>query len=115
RLEAWPDAVAVLQLSDGGPGVLYRLKRTPSYTLRGEAEGVRADVQHIALKNVRPAEGGTLLLSRHYQAGMEATAGGLPREREMDASDLVPLVRLRLNAPAARVILTWDGHAGGGQ
>lgn len=110
RLEKWPAAHPVTSLSDEGrPGQLFRLERTLTYTLRGEAEVVSADAQHIALKNVRPADDGVVVLSMHYQAGMRAAPAGVQIEREIDPIDLVPFLRLRLTGPAARVLLTWDG------
>src|SRR5262249_18819050 len=110
RFRAWKAAAPVADLHDQGPGCLFRLERPASFTLRGQARWLYADCQHIALGDVVPDEGGEVVLSLHYQAGMEASPQRVQVERELDPDDPIPFVRLRLPGPVARVTLTWEGR-----
>lgn len=107
RFQTWPGAEKLVGLRDGGDGVLFRVKRTPTYTLQGQAELLHADRQYITLGNVTP-ENGVVVLSLHYQNGMVASPSRVVVEREPSGADLIDFVRLRLAEPAARVTITWD-------
>ncbi|HZT79789.1 MAG TPA: hypothetical protein VFA26_06195, partial [Gemmataceae bacterium] len=107
RFRAWKRAEAVATLSDGGPGCLFAVRRPLSYALKGEARLVQADGERIALSDLVP-EGGEIILSLHYQAGLRATPGRVLVERELDPYDPIAFVRLRVAGPVPRVSLTWD-------
>jgi len=68
---------------------------------------VTADRNSISLSDVVP-EHGDVVLSFHYHEGLRARPGWIKVEREPDPYDPIPLVRLQMIAPAARVTLTWD-------
>jgi hypothetical protein len=110
RFRAWKGgAVELATVADDGPGVLFRIQRdNPSVALTGRAELLHADGHHITLGDVVPDTRGKVLLSLHYQAGMQASPPRVQVEPATDGRDPVPFVRLRLTGPAARVILTWD-------
>jgi hypothetical protein len=107
RFAAWDGARQVATLSDDGPGALFALDRPHSYALKGHADWLRADCQHVALGEVVP-EDGRVVLSLHYQAGMRALPARVQVEREIDPYDPIPLVRLRVPASVTRVTLTWE-------
>jgi hypothetical protein len=109
RFRAWPAAVPVATLNEGGQtGCLFALQRTPSFVLKGKAHWVSADCRHIVLSDVEP-EDGKVVLSLHYQAGMLVSPSRVQLEKEPDARDPIPFVRLRLSDPVTRVTLTWEG------
>jgi hypothetical protein len=108
RFRAWPAAAEVARLHDGGPGVLFAVHRPLSFALKGQARWLGADRQRIVLGDVVP-EDGEVVLSLHYQAGLQASPGRVVVERELDPHDPIPFVRLRLPGPVARVTLTWEG------
>jgi hypothetical protein len=107
RFAAWAEARQVATLSDDSPGALFALSRPPSFALKGRATWLEADCDHVALGEVVP-EDGKVVLSLHYQAGMRALPARVQVEREIDPYDPIPLVRLRVPAPATRVTLTWE-------
>ena len=53
-------------------------------------------------------EDGAVLLSLHYQAGLRVTPGRVRLERVTDSLDPIPLVRLVVKDPVARVTIVWD-------
>jgi hypothetical protein len=81
--------------------------RAMSYFLRGEGRVLRADTRQIALADLVPDDG-TVVLSLHYQQGMQALPARVQIEKEPDAQDPVPFIRLRMPGPVARVTLTWN-------
>jgi hypothetical protein len=107
RFRAWHEAEPLADLHDGGPGTLFRVRRTPSFALAGTARLQAADANQIVLRDVTPSEG-RVVLSLHYQAGMTAAPGRVTVEPELDPQDPIPFVRLRLDEPAARVLLRWE-------
>jgi len=107
RLKAWPDARLIETLSDdSGPRYLFALSRAHSYLLKGRARWLHADCERIALADVAP-EDGKVVLSLHYQAGMTASPGWVKIEREPDPNDPIPLIRLVVPTPVARITLRW--------
>lgn len=109
RFRAWSGAAPVTQLrEDGQTGWLFALQRPRSFVLRGQARWVSADCRHIALSDVVPDEG-KVVLSMHYQAGLRVSPGRVQVEKEPDAHDPIPFVRLRMSGPVTRVTLTWEG------
>jgi hypothetical protein len=108
RFRAWGAAEAVATLQDEGTGCLFRLNRPLSFALKGRAAWRSADCHRITLADVVP-ENGVVVLSLHYQSGLQAAPGRVQIERELDPYDPIPFVRLRLPEPAARLTLTWEG------
>ncbi|HEV3260828.1 MAG TPA: hypothetical protein VG013_28510 [Gemmataceae bacterium] len=108
RFRAWKGTVQVVPVADEAPGCLF-VFRPRSFVLRGQAEVLCADRQRIALANVVPDDG-QVVLSFHYQAGMQASPGRVQVEREPDPFDPIPFIRLRVHGPVARITLTWDHH-----
>jgi hypothetical protein len=104
RFNRWPLAECV---SSTGTRRLYSVKRTRTFVLKGQARCVTADRFSISLADVVP-ENGEVVLSMHYQEGLRARPGWVKVDREPDAYDPIPLIRLQMIAPAARVTLAWD-------
>lgn len=90
-----------------GKGKLYAIPRKLSYTLKGRAEWISADVNRVVLRQVEP-EDGVVVLSLHYLKGLRASPGRARVERELDVNDSIPMVRIRLDAPVARLTLIWE-------
>jgi hypothetical protein len=107
RFSGWKEAEQVATLSDEGTGALFVVRRPHSFALKGRANWLEADCEHVTLGDVVP-EDGKVVLSLHYQAGMRALPGRVQVEREIDPYDPIPLVRLRVPAPVTRVTLTWE-------
>lgn len=110
RLRAWKDgAYEIARVIDGEQGVLFALRRpTRSYVLRGQARLVHADSQRITLSDVVPDKDGKVVLSFHYQTGLRVSPSRVKIEREPDPTKSIPLIRLHLTGPVARLTLTWD-------
>lgn len=108
RFAAWADAEAVTTLTDGETGgCLFAIKRPVTFALAGAAHWQHADADQIVLSDVVPANG-VVVLSLHYQTGLRATPSRVRVERELDARDAIPFVRLRVADPVARVTITWE-------
>lgn len=109
RFSGWQQAgkaVITATLRDDIEGRLFTLQRPRSYILKGQARLLRADSEHIILADVIP-EDGQVILSMHYQTGLHVSPARLRIEREPDANDPIPFIRLRVPGPATRVTLTW--------
>jgi hypothetical protein len=109
RFRAWPGATPRAVVTDQGEGCLFAL-RPRSFLLRGRAESVRADCRQITLTNVTP-EKGRVVLSWHYQPGMQVSPARVEIEREPDPNDPIPFIRLRVpggDVPVAQVTVTWE-------
>jgi len=91
---------------DGRQGWLFTL-RPRSFILKGTGRLLSTDSRRITLANVVPEEG-KVVLSLHYQAGIQASPSRVLVERETDPYDPIPLIRLRVPGPVARVTLTWE-------
>ena len=70
---------------------------------------MRADPERVVLANVVP-EDGEVVLSLHYQKGMQVMPARVLLEPELDPRDPIPFVRLKVPGPVARVTLTWNGR-----
>jgi hypothetical protein len=109
RFRAWTSASAMSTLRDEGEGYLFAVHRPLSFALKGQARWLHADSRHVALGDVVP-EDGKVVLSLHYQTGLQATPSQVQVERELDPYDPVPFVRLHMSGPVTRVILTWENR-----
>jgi hypothetical protein len=109
RFRAWTSgATEVAPVCDEGTGCLFRIRRSgPCMALKGQARLLHADAHHLTFADVVP-ENGIVVLSLHYLAGMRPSPARVQVEREPDARDPVPFVRLRVDSPVARVTLTWE-------
>jgi hypothetical protein len=106
RFDAWPAARRTVGLQDEETGCLYTLPPR-SFVLQGQARLVHADSHHLALADVRPVDG-KVVLSFHYQAGLQAHPGRVKVEREPDPYDPIAFIRLSMPGPVSRVTLTWE-------
>ncbi len=107
RLERWPAAKKLQQLTDVETGWLFEVNRTPSYAIKGKADVILADGHQIMLRNVVPVDG-VVELSMHYQPGMRASPDRVKVERATSGEDQIGFVRLRLAVDILAVTLTWD-------
>lgn len=108
RWRAYSGRKAETALAGGRDRVLFTL--TPrSYVLKGHARLTAADARQITLTDVVP-EDGEVVLSLHYQSGMQASPSRVRIERQEDAFDPIDFIRLAVPAPVARVTLSWDGR-----
>jgi hypothetical protein len=106
RFRGWKEAKPTSSSADA-PGVfLFRLP-SGSVALRGQARLIAADWRHIILADVVP-EDGKVVLSLHYQAGLRVSPSRVQIEKEPDPRDPIPLVRLRVPDPVARLTVTWQ-------
>jgi hypothetical protein len=106
RFGAWQEATPAAKLPGKGDGRLFRLPAS-SVALQGRARLLQADSHHITLADVLP-EDGRVVLSLHYQAGLRASPRRVQIEKEPDARDPIPLIRLRMQEPVSRVTLMWQ-------
>lgn len=107
RFAEWSGAERQADVKDGSDGVLFRVRRSPSYALKGRAAVQRADSEYIILRDVTPVDG-EVVLSWHYQHGLRASPGRVQVERAPSGDDPIGFVRLRLANAAVRVTLTWQ-------
>jgi hypothetical protein len=91
-----------------GGRVMFAVRRPHAYVLTGQAARFDVDARRVSLADVVP-EDGAVVLSLHYQEGWTVRPGWVRVERELDAYDPIPFVRLRLPGPVGRITLTWDG------
>ncbi len=103
RLTALPRVARHGQIG-GKP--LFRIERTCSFVLRGQADLVSASPDGVILGNLRP-EDGQIVLSFHYHSRWEAIPSRVVVERELDPLDSIPLVRLKMEGPASRVVIRY--------
>jgi hypothetical protein len=78
-----------------------------AFILKGQARLLSADCRHIALADLDP-EDGEIVLSMHYQAGLQVSPSRVRIEKEPDPYDPIPFIRLRVPGPVARLTLTWQ-------
>jgi hypothetical protein len=106
RFRSWEGTTDSISLADGRQGWLYVLKPR-SFVLKGKGRLLSTDPRRVTLADVVP-EDGKVVLSLHYQAGIQASPSRVLVERETDPYDPIPLIRLRVPGPVARVTLTWE-------
>ena len=88
------------------PGFLFDVGR-PSLVLKGRAQILCVSRERIAMADVVP-EGGEVVLSLHFQTGLQASPSRIQIEREPDPFDPIPLLRLKVPAPTPLITLTWE-------
>lgn len=103
RFSSHPNVVREGKIGDRA---LFRIDRTPSFVLRGQADLISATPDGIVLGNLRPDDG-QVVLSFHFHSHWEAIPSRIGVEREMDSRDPIPLVRLALDGPVSRVVLRY--------
>jgi hypothetical protein len=107
RMQAWKGAVEVGRMNDGGTVYLFSITKAPrSFVLKGQATVLHMDNRRIVLADVVP-EDGYVVLSMHYQTGLQAAPTRVQVECEPDGADMIPFLRLRVDRPVARVTITW--------
>jgi hypothetical protein len=108
RFSEFKEATLVRRYTAQGGYALFKLPWR-SYALEGKAKLSEASFRRIALAEVVP-ENGRVVLSMHYHTGLRVTPNRAQIEKEPDPSDPIPLIRLRLSGPVARLTLTWQGR-----
>lgn len=103
RFGAWGDAKLIAGPGDAGGAWLFRLQPR-SFVLQGRARVVHADRQGITLADVGQ---GKVVLSMHYQTGMHVLPNQVNIEKDPDASDPIPFIRLNVPNPVARLVIYW--------
>jgi hypothetical protein len=106
RFRSWPVTRQAAPVCEFGSGWLMSLDRAASYVLKGKASISQFDSDRIVLSNVEP-EDGVVVLSLHYQAGFHISPRQVRAEREPDADDPIPRLRLRIPNSVRRITLTW--------
>ena len=110
RLQSWRECELLSRFGNESRWHLFAIKQpSKSFALKGQARLIHSSAHDITLADVVP-ENGIIVLSMHYQTGLRASPARVEIEREPDATDPIGFIRLRMNGPAARVTLTWDGH-----
>ncbi len=103
RFNAWHEASLIAGPEDTGGSWLFRLPPR-SFILQGQAQLVQADRHCITLADVGP---GKVVLSMHYQTGMQVLPNHVQIEKDPDASDPIPFIRLTIPSPVARLVIFW--------
>jgi hypothetical protein len=110
RFRSWNGATEMAHWLDDEPVWFFNVVQpAKSFAIKGQARVLHMDSHHILLADVVP-EDGVVVLSLHYQTGLCASPQRVLLEREPDASDLIPFLRLRIDRPVARVTITWRGR-----
>jgi hypothetical protein len=89
---------------------MFAIDRRPSYVLKGRAVVTQMDWKRVALSDIEPDEEGVVVLSLHYHTHWRVTPGYVMIERDVDVTDPVPMIRLRLPGPVSRLTMTWKGE-----
>jgi len=106
RFRRWEGTTDSVPLMDGRQGWLFTLKPR-FFILKGKGRLLSTNSRRITVADVVP-EDGKVVLSLHYQAGIQASPSRVVVERETDPYDPIPFIRLRVPGPVARVTLTWE-------
>jgi hypothetical protein len=89
---------------------MFALDRRTTYVLKGRATVTQMDWKRVALSDLEPDASGVVVLSLHHHADWRVTPGYASIERDVDGIDPVPMIRLRLPGPVARLTMTWKGE-----
>jgi len=106
RFKASPVVQSVTSIGGAAPATLIELPYR-SFALKGKARLLSADWLHMALSDV---SAGTVVLSMHYQEGLRISPSTVRIEKEPDAHDPIPFIRLRVPdpGPVTHLTLTWQ-------
>lgn len=96
----------VSELKEGG--IMYAIDRRPGYFLKGSGLVTQMDWKRVALADVKPDADGVVVISLHHHHQWRVTPGYVTIEKDVDVNDPIPMIRLRLPDPVARVTLTWQ-------
>jgi hypothetical protein len=107
KLRETPGVRPIAEVRDNDVGQLFRIDREHTYFLRGQGTVIEASTTRIALGNLVPHDG-AVVLSFHFQPGWRVLPSTVKVDRDLDPFEAVPLTRLRMNGPVARVTLVWD-------
>ena len=108
RFRRVPGAAVVAEFKDEG-GVMFALDRRPGYVLTGRGQVTEMDWRRVALSDAEPDANGVIVLSLHHHTHWRVSPAYVTIEKDVDVNDPIPMLRLRLPGPAARVTLTWNG------
>jgi hypothetical protein len=108
RFRRLPGAAPVAEFKGDG-GVMFALDRRPGYLLAGSGQVTQMDWRRVALSDVEPDANGVVVLSLHHHANWRVSPAYVSIEKDVDVNDPIPMLRLRLPGPTARVTLTWNG------
>jgi hypothetical protein len=106
RFRAWKPAPLTLPGAANGQAFLFNVG-AHSFVLKGKARLLCADRLRVGLADVVP-EDGRVVVSLHYQPGMQVSPSRVRLEAEPDPYDPIPFIRLRVPGPVAAVTLTWS-------
>jgi len=109
RFRRLPSAAVVADFQDGA-GVMFAIDRRPTYVLKGRAVVTQMDWKRVALSDIEPDEEGVVVLSLHYHTHWRVTPGYVMIERDVDVTDPIPMIRLRVPGPVSRLTMTWKGE-----
>ena len=84
------------------PGELIVFDRRPSYFLKGRGQVTQMDWKRVALAELEPDETGVVVLSLHHHTNWHVSPGYVSIEKDVDANDPIPLIRLRIPGPISR-------------
>jgi hypothetical protein len=109
RLQRFKNVSPVFTFQDNAGIMFAVVDLTPSYFLKGQGKITQMDWKRVALADLVPDENGVVVLSLHHHANWTISPGYVEIERDVDANDPIPMLRLRIPGPVARVTLTWRG------
>lgn len=112
-LRKWPQVVEAAQFGQQQQGSLFRVDRPLSYSLSGKAVWLGASANQILLRSVEPNEDGVVVLSLHYLRGLKVSPSRVRIEQDRRESKdqlPIPFIRLRMDAPVARLTLQWENR-----
>jgi hypothetical protein len=108
RFRKLPNTAVVAEFKDKA-GVMFALDRRPTYILSGRGTVTQMDWKRVALTDLEPDENGVVVISLHHHSNWHVTPGYLIVEKDVDVTDPIPMLRLRLPAPVSRVTMVWKG------
>jgi hypothetical protein len=103
RFKTWSEAELIAGPETTGGNWIFRLQPR-SFILQGQARVVQADRRSIVLADLAP---GRVVLSMHYQSGMQVLPSQIQLEKDPDPSDPIPFIRLNVREPVSRAIIYW--------
>jgi len=107
RFRQFADCAPLVRFHDRRAGVMLEVRRTPDFFLKGSGRVVQMDRQRIALADITPDKG-EVVLSLHHHHGWRISPGFVTLEKDIDISDPIPMMRLKLPGHISRLTLTWE-------